>query len=117
MKYAKFILYIFLFGCMSVRGEVLDGLPLELGEEVGIESFYEDNLLQLDHVQDNNCFKFLKVKKKLKGRSVSLEKNGINSSFSSSVYYEGLYKACLNYGVSTLFLIQRHTHLHLYQLF
>lgn len=58
------------------------------------------------------------VKKKIKHRATTLEQSTLKSPpyFSDLVNFK-LYKKSLIYGIASIYQIQRHTYLHLYQLF
>lgn len=57
------------------------------------------------------------VKKKIKYRATTSGSSTLKTPYYSKLVHFKIFKNRLIYGIATIYLIQRHTHLHLYQLF
>lgn len=57
------------------------------------------------------------AKKKLKGRTAASDNSILKSLFYTKLVHYKIFKNNLIYGIATIYQIERHTHLHLYQLF
>lgn len=57
------------------------------------------------------------VKKKIKYRATTSENSTVKPPYCSNLVKFTLYKRRLIYGIASIYQIQRHTYLHLYQLF
>ncbi|PIF71224.1 hypothetical protein CLU99_1989 [Flavobacterium sp. 2] len=57
------------------------------------------------------------VKKKMKSRAVSSDSNILKSLYFTKLVHFKVFEDSLIYGIANIYQIQRHTHLHLYQLF
>ncbi|WP_068840528.1 hypothetical protein [Flavobacterium chilense] len=57
------------------------------------------------------------VKKKIKHRATTLDSSTLKTPYYSNLINFKRYKRSLIYGIASIYQIQRHTYLHLYQLF
>ncbi|MFD2940052.1 hypothetical protein [Flavobacterium notoginsengisoli] len=119
MKPGKF-LYIVLLSLLSFfRGTETYTLPIELNPCITLDSVAADDVLSFSSdfstskTIDLHCI----VKKKIKGRATTLEQSTIKAPYFSNLINFRLYKKSLIYGIAKIYQVQRHTYLHLYQLF
>lgn len=91
----------------------------ELCNIVVLDTVSSDGTLLLS--SDLSSSKVLKVhyviKKKIKHRATTLEQSTLKTPYFSDLINFKLYKKSLIYGIASIYQIQRHTYLHLYQLF
>lgn len=57
------------------------------------------------------------VKKKIKYRATTLDSSTLKAPYHTKLVHFTIFKDALIYGLASAYQIQRHTHLHLYQLF
>ncbi len=119
MKPSKFI-YIVLLSLLSFfRGTETYTLPIELNPCITLDSVEADDVLHFSSdfstskTIDLHCI----AKKKIKGRATNEEQSTIKAPYFSNLINFKLYKKSLIYGIASIYQIERHTHLHLYQLF
>lgn len=99
------------------------------GTETQQHQVFVNNCITLDSVaaddiifyssdfSSNNLEVHYKVKKKAKSRATLEQSTTIKIPYFSNLVNFKLYKKSLIYGIASIYQIQRHTHLHLYQLF
>ena len=119
MKPTKFI-YILLLSLLSFfRGTETYQQPLHFSSCIVLDSVAADDLQihSSDFSSSKNLEIHYKVKKKIKARATTLEQSTIKAPYFSNLINFKLYKKSLIYGIASLYQVQRHTYLHLYQLF
>lgn len=118
MKPSKFI-YIVLLSLLSFfRGTETYTLPVELNPCITLDSVAADDVLSFSSdfsskTIDLHCI----AKKKMKCRATTLEQSTIKAPYLSNLVKFKLHKESLIYGIASTYHIERHPHLHLYQLF
>ena len=118
MKPYKFI-YIVLLSLLSFfRGTETYKLPAHFGHCITLDSVAADDtqIFSSDFSSSKNLEVHYNLKKKIKSRATTLEQSTIKAPYFSSLINFKLYKKSLIYGIASIYQIQRHTHLHLYQL-
>jgi len=119
MKPTKFI-YIILLSLLSFfRGTETYQQPVHQTHCITLDSVAADDLLSFssDFSSSKNLEVHNVVKKKIKSRATTLEQSTIKAPYFSSLINFKLYKKSLIYGIASIYQVQRHTYLHLYQLF
>ncbi|PAM93290.1 hypothetical protein B4N84_18715 [Flavobacterium sp. IR1] len=119
MKYTKFI-YIVLLSMLSFfRGTETQQQQVHLNNCITLDSVAADDIIfYSSDFSSNNLEVHYKVKKKTKCRATTLEQSTtIKIPYFSNLVNFKLYKKSLIYGIASIYQIQRHTYLHLYQLF
>ncbi|WP_433763517.1 hypothetical protein [Flavobacterium ginsenosidimutans] len=119
MKPTKFI-YIVLLSLLSFfRGTETYQPIYSANSCITLDSVTADDVLSFSSdfstskTIDLHCI----VKKKIKGRATTLEQSTIKAPYLSNLVNFKLYKESLIYGIASIYHIERHPHLHLYQLF
>ncbi|TPG44094.1 hypothetical protein [Flavobacterium pectinovorum] len=119
MRNFKFIIpvVLFFFAFLSreykSRQRVLAGLEMQ--------QVYSK--FQILHVIDSGSFAanktdlHIKVKKKVKYRATTSDPFILKRAYSHQLIRFGIFKNSLIYGIAKLYQVDRHAHLHLYQLF
>ncbi|KAF2508081.1 hypothetical protein [Flavobacterium foetidum] len=78
----------------------------------------DDNLIHTpDFSSSKNLEVHYNIKKKIKSRATTLEQSTIKAPYFSNLINFKLYKKSLIYGIASIYQVERHTYLHLYQLF
>lgn len=119
MKPIKFI-YIILLSLLSFfRSAETYKLPAENTSCIILDSVEADDTYHFssDYSSSKSLDLHCIVKKKIKGRATTLEQSTIKAPYFSNLVNFKLYKKSLIYGIASTFQVERHTHLHLYQLF
>lgn len=119
MNPKKFI-YIVLLSLLSFfRGTETYQQPLLSNHCITLDSVAADDAFtpSSDYSSSKNLEVHYKLKKKIKNRATTLEQSTIRAPYFSNLINFRLYKKSLFYGIASTYQIQRHTHLHLYQLF
>ncbi len=119
MKPIKFI-YIVLLSLLSFfRSAETYKLPSEHNKCIILDSVTADDTYHFssDYSSSKSVDLHCVVKKKIKGRATTLEQSTIKAPYYSNLINFKLYKKSLIYGIASIFQLERHTHLHLYQLF
>lgn len=119
MKPIKFI-YIVLLSLLSFfRGTETYKQPVHLNHCLTLDSVAADDTFtsSSDYSSSKNLEVHYKIKKKIKARATTLEQSTIKAPYFSNLVNFRLYKKSLIYGIASVYQVQRHTHLHLYQLF
>lgn len=119
MKPTKFI-YIVLLSLLSFFRGTETYQPIHhVNSCITLDSVTTDDLLSFS--SDFSTSKTIDlhsiVKKKIKGRATTLEQSTIKAPYFSNLVNFKLYKKSLIYGIASIYQVQRHTYLHLYQLF
>ncbi len=119
MKNTKFTCIILLFLLLFIRSTESNKLHAEQNlyknfcelTTADIPQFLSSDLLNKEiHIH-------YVVKKKLKFRATTSECSTLRSPYYSNLIKFRNYKRSLIYGIASIYQIQRHTYLHLYQLF
>ncbi len=119
MKPGKFLYVVLLSLLCFFRGTEKYALPVELNPCITLDNVEADDALHFSSdfstskTIDLHCI----VKKKIKGRATTLEQSTIRVPYFSNLVNFKLYKKSLIYGIAKIYQVQRHTYLHLYQLF
>lgn len=119
MKSVKFI-YIVLLSLLSFfRGTEAHKQTTDFANSITLDSVAADDtlLFSSDCSSSQNLEIQCIVKKKIKSRATTLEQSTIKAPYFSNLVNFKRYKKSLIYGIASAYQIQRHTHLHLYQLF
>jgi len=119
MKPIKFI-YIVLLSLLSFfRGTETYQQPVHFSSCITLDSVTADDTLfnSSDYSSSKNLEVHYKLKKKIKSRATTLEQSTIKAPYFSNLINFKLYKKSLIYGIASIYQVQRHTYLHLYQLF
>ncbi len=119
MKSVKFI-YIVLLSLLSFfRGTETHKQTAHFNNCIILDSVAADDtlLFSSDFSSSQNLEVQCIVKKKIKCRATTLEQSTVRVPYFSNLVNFKLYKKSLIYGIASIYQVQRHTHLHLYQLF
>lgn len=119
MKPIKFI-YIVLLSLLSFfRGTETFQQPVYQSSCITLDSVAADDAISFssDFSSSKNLEVHYVLKKKMKCRATTLEQSTIKAPYFSNLINFKLYKKSLIYGIASIYQVQRHTYLHLYQLF
>lgn len=119
MKYTKFI-YIILLSLLSFfRGtETHHQQSNTFSHCISLDTVSTDDAASYsDFSSSKNLKVHYIIKKKIKARATTLEQSTIKAPYFSNLVNFKLYKKSLIYGIASIYQVQRHTYLHLYQLF
>ena len=120
MKHFKIICLIFLFLLSFLRSTEYYKYQPKLNDYCHQENFTTDELPPLfssDVSMSKNLEIHFIVKKKIKYRATTSDSNILKTLYFSKLLNFKILEDSLIYGIATIYQIQRHTHLHLYQLF
>lgn len=119
MKNTKFTCIILLFLLLFIRSTESNKYH---AEQNACKNLYElstadiPQLLSSDLLNKEIHIHYF-VKKKLKYRATTLDCSTLKAPYYSNLIKFRNYKKSLIYGIASIYQIQRHTYLHLYQLF
>lgn len=119
MKNTKFSCIILLFLLLFVRSTESYQYHYE-PEFVESQHLYTpDEISQFSSsdLADKELHIHYTVKKKIKYRATTLDNSTLKSPYCSNLIKFKLYKRRLIHGIASIYQVQRHTYLHLYQLF
>lgn len=119
MKPVKFIYIVLLSLLCFFRGTETYQPIYNFSNCITLDSVAADDtqIFSSDCSSQKNLEVHYKLKKKIKGRATTLEQSTIKVPYFSNLINFKLYKKSLIYGIASIYQVQRHTHLHLYQLF
>jgi hypothetical protein len=119
MKPIKFIYIVLLSLLTFFRGIETYQQPVSISNCIALDSVAADDTLihSSDFSSSKNLEVHYKLKKKIKCRATTLEQSTIKAPYFSNLVNFKLYKKSLIYGIASIYQVQRHTYLHLYQLF
>lgn len=119
MKSIKFIHIVILSMLCFFKGTETYKPIYHFSSCVTLDSVAADDtpILSSDYSSSKNLEVHYKLKKKIKARATTLEQSTIKAPYFSNLVNFKLYKKCLIYGIASIYHIERHPHLHLYQLF
>ncbi|MEL1253515.1 hypothetical protein AAEO57_07010 [Flavobacterium sp. DGU38] len=118
MNYTRFI-YIVLISLLSFfRGTETHHQSIPFSNCIALDSVAtDDTISSSDFSSAKNLKVHYIIKKKIKSRATTLEQSTIKAPYFSNLVNFKLYKKSLIYGIASVYHFQRHTYLHLYQLF
>ncbi|WPO79640.1 hypothetical protein [Flavobacterium sp. KACC 22761] len=118
MKPVKFI-YIVLLSLLSFfRGAETVQQSIPFSNCITLDSVAaDDSLSSSDFSSSKNLEVHYIIKKKIKSRATISQQSTIKAPYFSNLINFKLYKKSLIYGIASIYQVQRHTYLHLYQLF
>ncbi|KRB58523.1 hypothetical protein ASD98_23535 [Flavobacterium sp. Root186] len=122
MKHFKFIIAILLllFSCISVTGTYKHSTVHKIDSTQQCSSVTALKLQKksfYDVASSRDLDIHYKFKKKVRFRATTAESSHIKTPYYSKFLSFLICKSNLIYGVAVIYQIERHTHLHLYQLF
>jgi len=119
MKPAKFIYVVLLSLLCFFRSAETYQPILSASSCITLDSVAADDtqIFSTDFSSSKNLEVHYKLKKKMKCRATTLEQSTIKAPYFSNLVNFKLYKETLIYGIASIYHIERHPHLHLYQLF
>lgn len=117
--YYKFIYVVLVVLLSFFRSAETYKLPIKLNNCIVHDSVAEDDTLfsTTGISSDKSLEMHYTVKKKIKSRATTLEQSTIKAPYFSNLINFKQYKRSLIYGIASIYHVERHTHLHLYQLF
>lgn len=119
MRNFKFIIAVLLlfFAVLSREGQscqqVLTGFEMQ---QVYLK-FQTPHFIDSGSFWANKTDLHAKVKKKVKYRATTSDSFILKTAYFYQLIRFGIFKNSLIYGIAKLYLVERHAHLHLYQLF
>ncbi|PBI94269.1 hypothetical protein BSF41_00180 [Flavobacterium sp. ACN2] len=119
MKPTKFI-YVVLLSLLSFfRGTETYSPIYSASNCITLDSVAADDtqIFSSDFSSSKNLEVHYKLKKKMKCRATTLEQSTIKAPYFCNLVNFKVYKETLIYGIASIYHIERHPHLHLYQLF
>ncbi|WP_125723657.1 hypothetical protein [Flavobacterium ustbae] len=119
MKSKKFIYIVLLSLLCFFRGTETYQPIYHFSNCITLDSVAADDtqIFSSDCSSTKNLEVHYKLKKKIKSRATTLEQSTIKAPYFSNLVNFTLYKKSLIYGIASIYHIERHPHLHLYQLF
>ncbi|WP_433830172.1 hypothetical protein [Flavobacterium anhuiense] len=119
MKPAKFIYIVLLSLLCFFRGTETYTPIYNISNCITLDSVAADDtqIFSSDFSSSKNLEVHYKLKKKMKCRATTLEQSTIKAPYFSNLVNFKLAKETLIYGIASIYHIERHPHLHLYQLF
>ncbi|MDP5202041.1 hypothetical protein [Flavobacterium sp. DG2-3] len=119
MKPTKFIYIVLLSLLCFFRGTETYHPIYHTNNCITLDSVTADDtqIFSSDFSSSKNLEVHYKLKKKIKSRATTLEQSTIKAPYFSNLVNFKLYKKSLIYGIASIYHIERHPHLHLYQLF
>ena len=120
MKKLKFIAVFLLFLLAFISGSEFRRYAVEPAIYHSQESFLSSKKPIISYVNLTDSKEVdihTKVKKKIKYRATTLENSTLRTFYYSKLINFKIFKSRSLYGMATIYQIQRHTYLHLYQLF
>lgn len=116
--YYKFIYVVLVLLLSFFRSAETFRQPIKLSNCIIHDSVAADDTLFSSGISSDKSLEMhYTVKKKIKSRATTLEQSTIKAPYFSNLINFKLYKRSLIYGIASIYQVQRHTHLHLYQLF
>ncbi|CAA9198664.1 hypothetical protein ACHRVW_12745 [Flavobacterium collinsii] len=120
MKSFKFIGIFLLFLLPLVGGAEMVKTPVQLTICQEQENFLASEVPQYSSsalVTPKDLDIHFIVKKKIKHRATTSDSSTLKTPYFTKLVHFKIFENGLIYGIATIYQIQRHTHLHLYQLF
>lgn len=117
--YYKFIYVVLVLLLSFFRSAETFRQPIKLSHCIVHDSVAADDTLfsSTGVSSDKSLEMHYNIKKKIKSRATTLEQSTIKAPYFSNLINFKIYKRSLIYGIASIYQIQRHSHLHLYQLF
>lgn len=119
MRNFKFIIAVllFFFAFLSRKDQSREKALTGLEMQQVYSKFETLHFIDLSSFAANKIDLHTKVKKKVKYRATTSDPFILKTVYFHQLICIGIFKNSLIYGIAKLYQVQRHTHLHLYQLF
>lgn len=119
MKNFKFIIAVLLlfFAFISREGQSCQQVLTGLEIQQVYTKFQTPHFIDAGSLAANTTDLHAKVKKKVKYRATTSDPLILKTTYFYQLIRFGIFKNSLIYGIAKLYQVERHAHLHLYQLF